>query len=170
MVLGTCKFWRIMDRVWTVPGKFWRVLCGVFRFLCWFLRFLLGFWGVLDSFERFLGRIGNLCFSDIFENKKMNSEYLVIVVVCRDIDTWYSGHLTSCMYNVSATYTYIYRQSVSNVKSTNIISWLRHLLLDPGTFCVPKIMTYKTLIFVFKGPSGMRKTLVITLNLRSIFL
>ena len=34
------------------------------------------------------------------------------------------------------------------------------LLRDPGTFCVPKILTHKTLIFVFQGPSGMRKTWV----------
>ena len=35
---------------------------------------------------------------------------------------------------------------------------------------MPKILTHKTLIFVFQGPSGMRKTWVIALNLRSIFL
>ena len=35
-----------------------------------------------------------------------------------------------------------------------------YILLDPGTFCMPKIRTHKTLIFVFHGPSGMRKTSV----------
>ena len=31
------------------------------------------------------------------------------------------------------------------------------LLLDPGTICMPKILMHKTLIFVFQGPSGVRK-------------
>ena len=38
------------------------------------------------------------------------------------------------------------------------------VLLDPGTFCVTKILTHKTLIFVFHGPSGMRKMWVMALN------
>ena len=32
-----------------------------------------------------------------------------------------------------------------------------------------KILTHKTLIFVFQGPSGMRKTWVLALNLPDIF-
>ena len=43
------------------------------------------------------------------------------------------------------------------------------LLRDPGTFCVPKILTHKTLIFVFQGPSGMRKIWPIALNFQHFF-
>ena len=39
------------------------------------------------------------------------------------------------------------------------------ILRDPGTICMHKILTCKTLIFVlFQGPSGMRKIWVMALN------
>ena len=44
------------------------------------------------------------------------------------------------------------------------------LLRDPGTFCMTNILTHKTLIFVFQGPSGMRKTWVPTLNFPDFFM
>ena len=43
-------------------------------------------------------------------------------------------------------------------------------LLDPGTICMHKILTHKTLIFVSHGPNGMRIIWAITLNLRDFFL
>ena len=43
------------------------------------------------------------------------------------------------------------------------------LLLDPGVFCMHKILTHKTLIFVFQGASGMRKTWVFALNFPDSF-
>ena len=43
------------------------------------------------------------------------------------------------------------------------------LLLDPGTFCMTKILTHKTLIFVIQGPSGIRKTWVPALNFPDFF-
>ena len=51
--------------------------------------------------------------------------------------------------------------------SLNIISL--HILRDPGTFCMTKILTHETLIFVLHGPSGMIKTWLLALNLRDIF-
>ena len=46
-----------------------------------------------------------------------------------------------------------------------------HLLMDPGTICMHKIMTRTPLIFVFQRPaSGMRKIWVIALNFTHIYL
>ena len=43
------------------------------------------------------------------------------------------------------------------------------ILLDPGVFCMHKILTHKTLIFVFQGPSGVRKIWVFSLNFPDFF-
>ena len=44
------------------------------------------------------------------------------------------------------------------------------ILLDPGTICMTKILTHKTLIFVFQGPSGMGKIWVPALNVLTFFI
>ena len=48
--------------------------------------------------------------------------------------------------------------------------WINNLLRDPGTYCMTKILTHKTLIFVFHGPSRIRKTWVPALNFPDFFI